>query len=71
MESHTDNKDEVTELVVAIKKVERAKAKQPELYKQALAEINDDHKVIGSIADLKAIRKKKNSGDEDGSKEEE
>lgn len=60
-----DNKHEVEAICHAIKTVERAKAKTPELYSKALAELKDDAKVISSVKELKSIAKKKRGEDDD------
>jgi len=59
-EIEKNDKYEVSSLVDAIKRVEMAKQKKPELYQKAMAELGDEVKTISSIADLKKIRDKKN-----------
>lgn len=59
-----DQEHEVECLVHAIKQVEMAKAKKPELYQKALSELKGEAKVISSIEDLRAKKKKMEEDDE-------
>ena len=48
-----DDSMELDSLGEAIKKVEMAKANQPELYSKALAKLKGHAKVIGSVKELR------------------
>jgi hypothetical protein len=66
MEKTMEDKNyELDCLVRSIKEVEMAKAKKPEMYQKALAELKSDAKIIGSIDDLKKAYKKVTKQEDD------